>query len=332
MKTSLLPRLVNGQTGDPALFVDLLRHKRALLFDCGSLTSLSAAEVMRISDVFITHAHIDHFIGFDHLLRLQLGRGKRVRLFGPRGITSCVRGKLAGYTWNLVKRQRMVFEVREFDGKRCALTSFPCRERFRQGETRLLRPSEVIWQDELLSVSSAVLDHRTASLAFALAEKSFLNVNPVKLAECGLRPGPWLNDLKSWARRGRAAGAEISVGGESLPADRLADLLIETRGRKLAYVADALGSEQNSEKVVSLARDADVLFCESAFLHEDHERARETYHLTARQAGEMAGRAGVRRLVPFHFSPKYEGRFAQLEEEAWAAFEHKRADTATRPD
>ena len=41
MKTSFLPRLVNGQTGDPALFVDILREKRALLFDCGTLTNLS---------------------------------------------------------------------------------------------------------------------------------------------------------------------------------------------------------------------------------------------------------------------------------------------------
>ncbi len=320
MKTSLLPRLVNGQTGDPALFVDLLREKRALLFDCGTLTSLSASEVMRVSDVFITHAHIDHFIGFDHLLRLQLGRGKRVRLYGPPGITACVRGRLAGYTWNLVKRQRLVFEVREFDGHRSSLTQFPCRERFRQGETRLLSPSDIIWQDELVTVCCAALDHRTTSLAFSVVERNFLNVNPVKLESCGLRPGPWLNELKSWARRGREPARKILVGGKPRSASELADLLIETRGRKLAYVADALGSDENSKKITSLSSDADVLFCEGAFLHQDLPRAQETFHLTARQAGELARRAGARRLIPFHFSPKYEGRFAELEDEACTAF------------
>ncbi len=331
MKTSFLPRLVNGQTGDPALFVDLLREKRALLFDCGTLTSLSASEVMRVSDVFISHTHIDHFIGFDHLLRLQLGRGKKVRLYGPRGITACVRGKLAGYTWNLVRRQRLVFEVREFDGHRSALTQFPCRERFRQGETRLLPPSEVIWQDELVTVRSAVLDHRTASLAFSVAERNFINVNPVRLVSCGLRPGPWLNELKRWARRGRDPELEIALEGKPRRAAELAELLIETRGRKLAYVADALGCDENSEKIRHLARDADVLFCEGAFLHADLARAEETYHLTARQAGELARQAGARRLVLFHFSPKYDGRFAELEDEAGTAFGSTVENSATRP-
>ena len=133
MKTSFLPKLVNAQTGDPALFIDILREKRGLLFDCGVLNNLAVSELLRISDLFVSHTHIDHFIGFDHLLRLHLGRGRRVRVFGPRGITGCVRGKLAGYTWNLVRHQRLVYEVHEFDGRQCVITEFVCRRKFRPG-------------------------------------------------------------------------------------------------------------------------------------------------------------------------------------------------------
>jgi ribonuclease Z len=320
MKTSFLPRLVNGQTGDPALFVDILREKRALLFDCGTLTGLSPSEILRITDIFVTHAHIDHFIGFDHLLRLHMGRGKRVRVYGPKGIIGCVRGKLSGYTWNLVKRQRLVFEVFEVDGGRLRASEFWCRNRFRQSGTRLLEESEFLFEDELVQVRATILDHKIPSLGFAVTERDFYNIDPVQLEAMEKRPGPWLNQLKRWARRGREPSGTVEVDGEKLQASALAEkLLIVTPGRTLAYVADVRGSRDNQEKIVELSRGADILFCEGAFLHEDKERADETYHLTAREAGELARLADAGRLVVFHFSPKYEGRFAELEQEALRA-------------
>ena len=320
MKTSFLPRLVNGQTGDPALFVDILREKRALLFDCGTLTNLSPSEILRITDIFVTHAHIDHFIGFDHLLRLHMGRGKRIRVYGPKGIVACVRGKLSGYTWNLVKHQRLVFEVREWDGSRLRASEFWCRNRFRQGGSKLLDKSEFLFEDEMVQVRAAILDHKIPSLGFSVSEREFYNIDPVKLEALGKRPGPWLNQLKRWARRGRDPAGTVEVDGERLEAAALAEqLLIVTPGRTLVYVADVRGSRDNREKIVELSRGADVLFCEGAFLHEDKERADETYHLTAREAGELARRAEVGRLVVFHFSPKYEGRFFELEQEALQA-------------
>lgn len=322
MKTRFLPKLVNGQTGDPALFVDLLREKRALIFDIGLIGELSASEVLRLSDVFVTHTHIDHFIGFEHLLRLHLGRGRRVRIFGPPGITACVKGKLSGYTWNLVHRQRLVFEVHEFDGQRSLVTEFPCRHKFKPGRTRRPPVSDWLWRDELISVRCTVLDHKIPSLAFLVTERDFYNVDTVALQTTGHAPGPWLNQLKAWALGGRPDGKQIRIEGVDLPAAELADrLLIHSPGRRMAYVADAGGSPQNQAAVVGLARGADLLFCEGAFAHADLPRAIQTHHMTARQAGEIARLAGVRRLVVFHFSPKYEGRFADLEAEAEAAFQ-----------
>ncbi len=333
MKTSFLPKLVNGQTGDPALFVDILREKRALLFDCGLINNLSPSEILRISDVLVSHTHIDHFIGFDHLLRLHLGRGRRIRLYGPRGITACVRGKLGGYTWNLVRRQRLVFEVYEFDGQHTRVTEFLCRQRFRQGSSRSLPPSDLLLTDDLITVRAAVLDHRIPSLAFAVAERDFYNVDPVKLAATGHEQGPWLNQLKVWVRAGRPEGGRVEIDGRPYVAAPLAEeLLIHGRGRRIGYVADAGGSPDNRSAIVELVRGADLLFCEGVFLHSDGRRAAETYHLTARQAGQIARRAGVRRLVVFHFSPKYEGRFAELEEEAEAAFAGEQDLPVNRPD
>ncbi|HOX42634.1 MAG TPA: MBL fold metallo-hydrolase [Myxococcota bacterium] len=321
MKTALQPRLVNGPAGDPALFVDILRERRALLFDCGQLHVLAAAELLRISDVFVSHAHIDHFIGFDHLLRLQLGRRSRVRVFGPPGIRDCVGGKLSGYTWNLLHSQRLVFEVHELGEDEEVVTEFACRRRFRPTPGCRQPRHEPVLRDDLLEVRAALLDHRIPSVAYAVRERDFYNVDPVALEATGHRAGPWLGRLKDWARAGRPEDARVEVEGKLYPARELADaLLLHSPGHLLAYAADALGSPQNRSRLCELARGADLLYCEGAFLHEDLERARETYHLTARQAGEIAREAGARRLVVFHHSPKYEGRFQDLEAEAERAF------------
>jgi ribonuclease Z len=321
MKTVFLPKLVNGQAGDPVVYVDILREKRAILLDCGLLDALSPSEIIRISDVFVSHMHIDHFIGFEHLLRLKLGRGQRIRIHGPEGITDCVHGKLRGYTWNLVNRQRLVFEVREFDGKTVKTTDFFCRQRFKQAHARGRQRTNVLLADERLTVKAAVLDHRIPCLAFMVKEQDFLNVNPVKLTGMGFRPGPWLNQLKAQVRKGLDEDSGVDIDGEFFPSKPLADaLLIRTQGRKIGYVSDVLGNPENRSAIHKLLQGVDFLFCEGAFLHEDLKRARETYHLTARQAGEIAGLTGAKQLIIFHFSPKYDGRFSDLENEAKIAF------------
>ena len=83
MNPSFSSYLVNDCFGDPGVYVEVRWSKRALLFDLGQNDSLGPTRLLRANDIFISHTHMDHFIGFDAVVRVALGRGKKLRLYGP---------------------------------------------------------------------------------------------------------------------------------------------------------------------------------------------------------------------------------------------------------
>ncbi|HJQ85067.1 MAG TPA: ribonuclease Z [Candidatus Binatia bacterium] len=322
MKTTFRARLLNGQTGDPALLVALRWQGRALLVDLGRIDRTPAGLLLPIEAVFVSHTHMDHFMGFDQLLRLFLARDATLRLYGPEGIADCVAGKLAGYTWNLTEDYAFAVDVTEI-GRELVSWRFAARRRFVREPLGTPRPfTGVVVADPVFAVEAAPLDHKIVSMAYAIRERMHLNVRPDALEAAGLRPGPWLNRLKQAVRVGEPDDTPIEVAaGDRRPlGDVRRELLTVTPGQKIAYVVDTLFSPGNAAAIVRLAADADVFFCEAPFLEEDFDQATHRYHLTARQAGALARAAGAKRLHVFHFSPRYEGRYADVVAEAQAEF------------
>src|SRR5947209_11438619 len=109
------PRLINDPFSDPGLLIDFRFGRRAILFDLGDIHALASREVLRITHVFVSHAHMDHFAGFDRLLRLCLGRPMPVQLVGPDGFIDRVRHKLGSYTWNLLDDRAPDFSILALD-------------------------------------------------------------------------------------------------------------------------------------------------------------------------------------------------------------------------
>lgn len=320
MKPTFHHRLVNGKHEDPCLYVRMLRERRAFLFDAGNINRLSAGELLRVTDVFVTHAHIDHFIGFDTLLRAMLHRADPLNVYGPENIIECIDGKLKGYTWNLIKEYPARIEAFGISGKEVRHSSFHAELGFQ----RLDRPSKpfssLIMKEAFYCIKAANLSHGTPCLGFSLEEDFHINIDKSALYRMGLPVGPWLNEFKKLLREQAADDTEIVVNGRGLKLSDLDGIARISKGQKVSYLTDLSPDEKNITKAIDLVKMSDTLYCEAYFLHSEIDRALERNHLTARVAGEIAGRAGVKNLVVMHFSPKYRNSASEIEAEAINAF------------
>jgi ribonuclease Z len=327
MRPLLHPTLVNGRTGDPALYIETLFEKRAILFDLGDLAALSSRDVLRVDHVFVSHAHIDHFVGFDRLLRLQVGRAARVHLHGPAGFIDQVHHKLQAYQWNLAPgyANDLVFIVTELAAPPQTRTArFRLKQQFAREELAPGRMTGAVLHEEAtFRVSTVVLDHRIPCLACAIEEVAHVNVWKNRLAERGLAVGSWLRDLKRAVVEARADDFPIRLGDRADATMRLADLrdlVSVTPGQKIAYATDVADTPENRAAIIALARGADILFIEAAFAQADAAEAAARAHLTTAAAGAIARAAGVRRVEPFHFSARYAGEEERMLAEVMAAF------------
>ena len=332
MRSIFQAQLVNDATGDPGVYVDFRSRRRALLIDLGDNTVLPARRLLRLSHVFVSHTHMDHFIGFDRLVRTCVGRHAGLHLFGPPGFVGQIERRLSAYTWDRTDRYEIEFVITatELDSLYTTRSA-----RFRAGSAFVREPlapghieDGVLLDEPGFKVRCAVLDHRTPCLGFAVEEKTRVSVRTDVLAWLDLRVGPWVADLKRAALEGTSDDTRLRAwwresGGvceKTLAMGELKRALEFVPGQKICYVTDVVFHEANVDRIVRLACDADQLFIESVFLDADAIHAREKQHLTAREAGSIARLAGVRNVVPFHFSPRYTGRTDALRAELEAAF------------
>jgi ribonuclease Z len=326
--------LVNGVWGDPGVCIDLKFQRRALLFDIGDVTALSTRVLLRVSDVFVSHTHMDHFAGFDHLLRVCLGRDTGVRMYGPPHFISQVEHKLAAYTWNLVQNYAadFVIEAGELhaDG-RVRRARFRSREQFRREPMDdSFAADGVLLEGEQFRVRTIALEHHDiVSLAFSFEESTHINVWKNRLEERGLPTGPWLTQLKKQVRAGEPDETPVRVRWRTRDGSReqtfalgelKRDVLQFVPGQKVCYVTDVSGEAPNRARITEFVRHADLLFIEAVFLDADREMAARKAHLTTTQAGEIARLAEVKEAQPFHFSARYRGHEDGHHTEFWRAW------------
>ena len=329
---------MNNPFGDPGMLVEFIYESRILLFDLGNIGPLTGGVLLKVSDVFVSHTHIDHFIGFDHLLRACFGRSKTIRMYGPENFIKNVEGKLAGFTWNLVDRydDSLTLEVREVSKGKIKKAIFHAINRFeRKDEVEEPFVGGVLLDEPNFTVCADILEHRVPCLGFSLCEKDHINVRKDRLDVLGFKAGAWLNQLKEMIYQGQSDETPIAVPvslkdrletKEFLLGELKDAVVIISPGQKISYVTDTVFNSENSGRIIKLVQNADRFYCESPFLAEEEERGRERCHLTTKQAGTLARMAKVKRLTVFHFSSRHAYRKEQMIQEALSAFHGKDED------
>jgi ribonuclease Z len=299
--------LINGVFGDPLLHLRLRHQRRSLLFDLGEASRLPARLAHQVTDVFISHAHMDHISGFMWLLRSRLGEYPTCRLYGPPGLAQHVHGFLQGVLWDRIADRGPRFEVLELHGeklKRFALQAGYDTQQF-LGETAI--NADILLQEAGFCIRGIALDHQgTTVMAFAFEPDKQINVRKDRLRAQQLTPGPWLTTLKqNLLTDNTEVMIQLPDGREASVAALADELVIITPGKKLVYATDLADTPENRQGLTKLARLAHTFFCEAPFLETDADHATRNGHLTTRACGEIAAAAAVSHLVPFHFSRRY---------------------------
>ncbi|RME33366.1 MAG: hypothetical protein D6786_07955 [Gammaproteobacteria bacterium] len=299
--------LVNGVFGDPLLHLRFRHLGRSLLFDLGEGSRLWARLAHQVSDIFISHAHMDHLSGFIWLLRSRLGEFPPCRIHGPPGLAGHIDCLIRGFLWDRIGDNGPEFEVRELHG------GWIRRSRHKAGRAGMQALDPLPVEEGLLlaepgfRVRAIELDHHTPVLAFALELDRTLNIRKDRLLARGLEPGPWLTELKQRVLEGEPDRLLLLPdGGRVRVADIAPDLLLINPGKKLVYVTDIFDSKSNRVRLIPFARNAHTLICEACFAEAEAENAARNGHLTTRACTEIATAAGVGRLYPFHFSRRYQ--------------------------
>ena len=328
MRPFFYPRLVNGPFDDPGLFIPFQFETRAILFDIGDLGPLSPRDILKVSHVFVSHTHMDHFIGFDRLLRLFIGRDKSLSIYGPEGFIKNAEGKLAGYSWNLVENYDNRFELNVYEIRDGGIRhqKYACSDRFLPKTNPQEYPFDpVVVHEPAFDISVLIMKHGIPCLGFSIKEHFHVNIKKDALTKLGIEVGPWLAKFKRLLYQAHGTDTHHTIktdDGRSFSVISLAEkIAVITPGQKITYIADVGYDESGAQNIIEFAKDSDYLFIEAAFLEKDREIAEKKHHLTARQSGEIAGRSRTKVFQVFHFSPRYIGMEDELYREARAAYE-----------
>lgn len=307
--------LLNGVFGDPLLHLRMRHHGRSLLFDLGDGARLPARLSHQVSDIFISHAHMDHISGFQWFLRSRLENLPVCRVYGPAGLARHVESMINSFLWDRIGGDAPTFLVSEFHGDRLNLFRIVVGGKCEPlGEMPVT--DGILLSEPEFRIRAAVLDHHTPVIAFALEEEKSINVRKDRLLSLGAESGPWLSRLKLAVLQGRGDVMITLPDGRVRSAAVLSDeLLLISPGKKLVYATDLRDTPENRKQLIALAQHAHTLFCEATFSLADKEQAERSGHLTTRACGEIAAAAKVARLIPFHFSRRYSVNPERLYEE-----------------
>jgi len=255
--------------------------ERFFLIDCGEATQIQLrrykVKFQRINHIFISHLHGDHYLGLPGLLSSLhlLGRKHDLHLYCPAELQEIL--EIQYKHSQTILNYRIIYHHHEY------------------------KDGQLIFEDEKVEVRTIALNHRIPCSGFVFREKQIPgNISKSLIAEYNLRVEEII-ELKNGSdlilRDGRVIPNEQIITGKKAP-------------RSYAYCSDTC----YDERLIPFIKEVDLLYHEATFMHEMLDRARQTFHSTALQAGIMAQKAGVKQLMIGHYSARYKDLRPLLEE------------------
>ena len=319
----LEPTFFAGLFDDPLLLVRVRPTGRALLFDCGKTHHLAKRVYTSIDAIFISHAHMDHFMGMDSVIRHSHASPRTLDVFGPPGLAERMASKFGCYDWNLADTFWGNFRVGEVKDDTITSTIFCGPEAFRAyPEGNRQSP---LYENDYLRVTAVRLEHRIDVLAFRVDEGVAFALDDERMAAAGILRGEWLRDLEGLfhdkSLAGKALRVPVRVGErieeccEPDAEDLYRRIMKHETPASIGYFTDIGYSEENLEKLVGLLKGVTLLVCECAFLARDQRKAQLSRHLCTTDLNLILDRLRPRYVLSMHLSKTYQGGSHPLYEE-----------------
>ncbi len=248
-----------------------LKYKtEGLLIDCGEGTQrqMNIAGINRnaVTRVLISHWHGDHVSGLLGLIQ-TIGNADSQKELRIYGPPG-TKEKLNHLLQSIHFDARLHLKVEEINP---------------QGLTKVFETPDFV-------VECAALDHSIPCLGYRFVEKDRRQVNMAKAKALGLKEGPLIGKLQQ--------GKGVEFQDKSIKPDEVSSI---RKGKVIAFILDTTLTDH----CYVLAQDADLLVCEAAYTSELEAKARQYKHMTAQQAGLIANKANVKKLILTHISQRY---------------------------
>jgi len=243
------------------------------LIDCGEGTQRQMRKYKvgfsKINHIFISHLHGDHFYGLVGLLSTYgiLSREKEMHIFGPKGI------KAATLQMLKISESHAKFSMifHELSSKK----------------------SELIYEDEKVTVHTIPLTHRVYTNGYLFREKE----KPRKLNMLNISGYPEIDKADYLNIK---AGRDIQLAsGEVISNSSIT--IAPSKSLSFAFCSDT----SYKPNIVPIIKNVDLLYHEATFLADRQELAKKTKHSTSVEAAQIAKEANVGQLVIGHYSGRY---------------------------
>jgi len=259
---------------------------RYFLIDCGEGTQVqlrkNKVKFTKISCIFISHLHGDHFYGLIGLISSfsLLSRVTDLHIYGPKGLKEIIQLQLKlSHSWTNYE-----IHFHELDSKE----------------------SELIFEDEKVSVHTIPLKHRVYTNGFLFKEKEGdrkLNIDAIQELAIDVC---YYKKIKKGGNITLEDGQTIDNEQLTFPGEPI---------KSYAFCSDTA----YSEAIIPIIKDVDLLYHEATFLESESQLAKKTMHSTATQAATIAYKSNVKSLLLGHYSTRYED-ISLFKDEALSVF------------